>query len=45
MYEEQFRQWLDKTFYEGFDPTDLSDEEYWELEDAFRADVRMEERV
>lgn len=44
MYEEKFRAWLNKTFYEGFDPTDLSDEEYWELEAAFQADVRTEEQ-
>lgn len=32
-----FEEWLNRNFYEGFDPTDLSDEEYWELEDLYHA--------
>lgn len=31
-----FREWLDFTYYEGFDPSGLSDEEYWELEDNYQ---------
>lgn len=34
-----FREWLEKTFYEGFDPSDLSDEEYYELEDIYNAEA------
>lgn len=30
-----FREWLDETFYPGFDADGLSDEEYYELEDAY----------
>ena len=33
-----FHEWLDKTYYEGFDPSGLSDEEYYELEDQFYAE-------
>ena len=33
-----FREWLDKNYYEGFDPSGLSDEEYYELEDQFYAE-------
>ena len=33
-----FREWLDETFYPDFDPSGLSDEEYYELEDAWRKD-------
>ena len=36
-----FQDWLDKTFYPGFDPTDLSDEEYYELEDAYYAECNF----
>ncbi len=30
-----FREWLNYYYYEGFDPSGLSDEEYYELEDAY----------
>ena len=30
-----FNEWLDWTYYEGFDPSGLSDEEYYELEDQY----------
>lgn len=30
-----FGEWLDETFYPGFDCSGLTDEEYWELEDAY----------
>ena len=33
-----FQEWLDKTYYEGFDLSGLSDEEYYELEDQFYAE-------
>ena len=33
-----FQEWLDKTYYEGFDPSGLSDEAYYELEDQFYAE-------
>ena len=32
-----FEEWLNREYYEGFDPSGLSDEEYYELEDAWRA--------
>ena len=35
-----FRDWLNKTFYEGFDTTDLTDEEYYELEDQYRKETQ-----
>ena len=38
-YYEDFRNWLDRVFYEGFDPSDLSDDEYAELEDRFQKEV------
>ena len=34
-----FREWLDKTFYPGFDASGLSDEEYYELEDAYKEET------
>ena len=33
-----FREWLDKNYYEGFDPSSLSDEEYYELEEMYQND-------
>ena len=30
-----FQEWLDWEYYEGFDPSGLSDDEYYELEDAY----------
>lgn len=38
--EEDFRDWLEKEYYPGFDTTDLSDEEYYELEDAYRNSIK-----
>ena len=38
-----FRDWLDTTYYPGFDPSGLSDDEYWELEDRYYADKEDEE--
>ena len=38
MLDEVEQEWLDKTYYEGFDPSGLSDEEYYELEDQFYAE-------
>lgn len=35
----EFQAWLDKEFYPGFDPSDLSDEEYYELEDMWQAEL------
>lgn len=32
-----FQEWLDWVYYEGFDPSGLSDEEYYELEDEYQA--------
>lgn len=32
---ENFRQFLDRTRWEGFDPSSLSEDEYYELEDEF----------
>ncbi len=34
-----FREWLDKTFYEGYDVSGLTDEEYYELEDLYYEEV------
>lgn len=34
-----FQEWLNKTYYEGFDASGLSDDEYYELEDAYRREV------
>lgn len=34
-----FREWLDFTFYPGFDADGLSDEEYYELEDLYYKEV------
>lgn len=31
-----FKEWLNWTYYEGFDPSGLSDEEYYELEDEYQ---------
>lgn len=36
---ETFRQYLDRTRWEGFDPSGLSDDEYYELEDEFYGDA------
>ena len=30
-----FREWLDLTYYPDFDPSGLTDEEYYDLEDRF----------
>lgn len=30
-----FREWLDLTFYPEFDPSGVSDEEFYALEDAY----------
>jgi len=30
-----FREWLDWTFWPDFDPSGLTDEEYYELEDVY----------
>ena len=30
-----FREWLDMAFYPDYDPSDLSDPEYYELEDLY----------
>lgn len=32
---QTFNEWLEDVFYKGFDPSGLSDDEYYELEDAF----------
>ena len=37
-----FREWLDENYYPGFDPSGLSDEEYWELEDMYREYLQSE---
>lgn len=42
--EISFRDWLDSEYYPGFDPSGLSDEEYFELEDQYRADVPRKQR-
>lgn len=42
--EISFREWLEKEYYEGFNPSDLSDEEYWDLEDQYRASVPRNQR-
>ena len=34
-----FQEWLDATFYEGFDASGLSDEEYYALEDQYNQEV------
>lgn len=34
-----FREWLDFNFYPDFDPSGLSDEEYYELEYEYYADL------
>ena len=33
-----FQEWLDKTYYPGFDASGLSDDEYYELEDTYNAE-------
>lgn len=39
-YEDYcFQEWLNEKFYEGFDPSGLSDEEYYELEDEYMKEV------
>jgi hypothetical protein len=30
-----FREWLDITFYPGFDASGLDDQQYWDLEDLY----------
>lgn len=35
-----FREWLDRNFYEGFDIYGLSDDEYYELEDAYEKEMK-----
>lgn len=30
-----FREWLDITFYPGFDASGLNDQQYWDLEDLY----------
>ena len=37
-----FREWLDETYYPGFDPSGLSDEEYMDLEDRYSSDTEDE---
>ena len=37
-----FRDWLNKTFYEDFDASGLTDEEYHELEDLYYAEMEKE---
>ena len=37
-----FRDWVESQYGEGFDPSGLSDEEFYELEDAYREDVPRE---
>ena len=32
---KSFRQWVNATYWDGFDVDGLSDEEYYELEDAW----------
>lgn len=34
-----FQEWLDHMFYEGFDASGLSDEEYYALEDQYNQEV------
>lgn len=34
----EFKDWLEQEYYPGFDPTDLSDEEYYELEDLYHTE-------
>ena len=38
-----FQEWLDLNFYPGFDASGLSNEEYYELEDAYNADMKKSE--
>lgn len=38
-----FREWLDFTFYPGFDTGGLSDEEFYELEDVYMTYAENEE--
>lgn len=40
-----FREWLDYNFYEGFDTSGLSDEEYYELEDAWNDYIDKEKDI
>lgn len=42
--EISFRDWLDQHYWEGFSTSDLSDEEFFELEDQYRAEVPKEQR-
>ncbi len=34
----EFKDWLEQEYYPGFDPSDLSDEEYYELEDLYHTE-------
>ena len=34
-----FREWLNKTYGKDFDPSGLTDEEYYELEDLYYEEV------
>lgn len=36
-----FYEWLEEYFYKGFDPSSLSDREYYELEDVWRYEMRQ----
>jgi len=38
-----FQEWLDMTMYPGFDTTDLTDEEFYELEDVYMTYAENEE--
>lgn len=38
-----FREWLDRTFYPGFDVSGLTDDEYYDLEDRYNAEREDED--
>lgn len=42
---EDFLNWCEKQYYPGFNPMDLSDEEYYALEDAYRKDNSLKEGI
>lgn len=42
--EISFKEWLRGIYGDGFDPSGLSDEEFWDLEDQYRAEVPREQR-
>ena len=42
--EISFRDWLNQKYWEGFSTSDLSDEEFFDLEDQYRAEVPKEQR-